>query len=375
MKKEYLYSPGPTTVPPEALSVMGSPMFHHRTKRYRDLFKEVTEGLKYALATENDVLSFTSSGTGAMESSMANIISPGDRVITVNGGKFGERWGEIARAYDADVDEIMVDWGKPVDPDEIKKRLTDAVKAVYVTLCETSTGVVSDIKTIASIVADTQAILVVDTISGLLCDDIRVDEWKVDIAVGGSQKGLMIPPGWAFVSVSEKAWALAESAKSPAYYLSYKRAKKSIATFDNPYTPAVSLARALKVTLGMIRQEGRENLLEHYLKLAKAIRAAAGALSLELFTQSPSNCVTAIKVPDGVDGTDLVKILREKYGVTFAGGQAKLKGKIFRISSMGYLNEFDILTAISALEMALGDLGYKFEKGSGVKAAQEVLSG
>jgi aspartate aminotransferase-like enzyme len=374
MRKEYLYSPGPTTVPPEALSVMGKPIFHHRTKRHREMFQEVLDGLKYVLATQNDVLVFASSGTGAMEASVANLLSVGDKVITVSGGKFGERFGEICRAYGADVDEIMLEWGHAVEPAEIEKRLSEDVKAVYVTLCETSTAVHNDIKTIAEIVGRTPAVVVVDAISGLLCDELLVDEWKIDVAVGGSQKGLMIPPGVSFCSVSEKAWSLVNSSTMPKYYFDFQTTKKSGDKSDTPFTPAVTLLRALRETLAMVRNEGRENLLQLYAKLADAVRAGVAALGLELFSQAPSNAVTAIKVPEGVDAGELLGFLRDGLGVTFAGGQAKLKGKIIRICSMGYTNEFDILTAMAALEVALKNQGYSFEVGAGVKAAQEVLS-
>ncbi len=374
MRKEYLYSPGPTTVPPEALSVMGKPIFHHRTKRHREMFQEILDGLKYILATQNDILVFASSGTGAMEGSVANLLSPGDKVITVSGGKFGERFGELCRAYGADVDEIMLEWGHAVDPAEIEKRLSDDVKAVYVTLCETSTGVHNDIQTIAGIVDKTPAVIVVDAISGLLCDDLLVDEWNIDVAVGGSQKGLMIPPGVAFCSVSEKAWALVNSSKMPKYYFDFERTKKSADKADTPFTPAVILLRALRETLSMIQREGRENLLQLYAKLAGAVREGATAIGLQLFAHAPSNAVTAVKVPEAIDAGELLNLLRDELGVTFAGGQAKLKGKIFRICSMGYTNEFDILTAMSALELALKKLGFQFEIGAGVKAAQEVLS-
>jgi len=374
MRKEYLYSPGPTTVPPEALSVMGKPIFHHRTKRHREMFQEILDGLKYVLATQNDVLVFASSGTGAMEASVANLLSSGDRVITVSGGKFGQRFGEICRAYGAEVDEIALEWGHPVDPAEIEKRLSEEVKAVYVTLCETSTGVNNDVRAIAGIVAKSRAVLVVDAISGLLCNDLLVDEWNIDVAVGGSQKGLMSPPGVAFCSVSEKAWGLVNSSKMPKYYFDFNSTKKSADKADTPFTPAVTLLRALRETLRMVRSEGRENLLRLYAKLARAVRAGTAAIGLELFSHAPSNAVTAVKVPEGIDAGELLNLLRDELGVTFAGGQAKLKGKIFRICSMGYTNEFDILTAMSALEFALKKLGYQFEIGAGVKAAQEVLS-
>ena len=373
MKKEYLFSPGPTPVPPEALSVMGKPIFHHRTQRYRDIFKEVVEGLQYILRTKNDIMVFSSSGTGAMEASISNVISPGDKVITVNGGKFGERWGQICRAYGADVDEVILEWGTAVTPDEIQKRLTGDVKAVYITLSETSTGALTDVKGIAEVVGKTNAILAVDTISGLVADDIKTDEWGVDIAVGGSQKGLMIPPGLAFASVSEKAWKLIEESKCPKFYFSFAKAKKSLAKFDNPFTPAVTLVSAMKESLAIIREAGLDNLLAMYAKFSAAIRAASEALNLEMFAKSPANCVSTIKVPEGIDGQEIVKVIREEMGVTFAGGQESLKGKVIRIASMGYQTQFDIVTAISALEAGLKKMGHKFDPGDGVKAAQSVL--
>jgi aspartate aminotransferase-like enzyme len=375
MKKEYLYSPGPTTVPPEALSVMGAPMFHHRTARFQALFAEVIEGLKDVLRTKNDVLVFAASGTGAMEASVANVCSPGDRIVTVNGGKFGERWGQIGRAYGLDVDEIMLEWGTAVTPAQIAEHLDGKVKAVYIQLCETSTAVATDVKAIAEVVGKTDAILVVDAISGLLCDELLTDEWGVDIVVGGSQKGMMIPPGLAFVSVSKKAWGLVEKAKLPTFYFSFKKYKKSVDKNDTPYTPAVSLIRAQRETLALIKAEGRDAMLANSAKYAEAIRAGMQAIGLKLLSQSPSNAVTAVFMPEGADGGQFVKLLRDKLGITFAGGQEALKGKIFRIASMGYLNQFDVLTAVSAVEHTLRAMGVSFTPGAAVKAAQEVLLG
>ena len=375
MKKGYLYSPGPTTVPPEALSVMGAPMFHHRTARFRALFAEVVEGLKDVLQTVNDVLVFAASGTGAMEASVANTCSPGDRIITVNGGKFGERWGQIGRAYGLEVDEIMLEWGTAVSAAQIKERLNGGVKAVYIQLCETSTAVATDVKAIAEVVGRTDAILVVDAISGMLCDELLTDAWAVDIVVGGSQKGMMIPPGLAFVSVSKKAWDLVEKAALPRFYFDFKKYKKSGDKNDTPYTPAVSLIRALRETLALIKTDGREAMLANAAKYAEAVRAGMQALGLELFSRSPSNAVTAVRMPEGADGAEFIKILRDKLGVTFAGGQEALKGKIFRIASMGYLNEFDVLTAVAAVEFALRAMGVSFTPGAAVKATQEVLVG
>lgn len=373
MKKEYLYSPGPTTVPPEALSVMGAPMFHHRTARFRSLFAEVLEGLKDVFQTANDVLVFTASGTGAMEGSVANVCSPGDRIITVNGGKFGERWGQIGRAYGLDVDEVMLEWGTAVGPAQIEERLSKKVRAVYIQLCETSTGVATDVEAIARVVGKTDAVLVVDAISGLLCDELLTDTWGVDIAVAGSQKGLMIPPGLACVCVSEKAWGLVEKATLPRYYFDFKKYRKSVAKNDTPYTPGVSLIRALRETLALVKAEGRDTMLANAARYARAIRAGMQALGLELFARAPSNAVTAVRMPEGADGDEFVKTLRDTLGVTFAGGQEALKGKVFRIASMGYLNQFDVLTAVAAVEYALQTMGVSFAPGAAVKAAQELL--
>jgi aspartate aminotransferase-like enzyme len=375
MKKEYLFSPGPTPVPPQALSAMGRPIFHHRTQRYRDIFKEVVEGLQYVLQTKNDIMVFASSGTGAMEASVCNILSPGDKVISVNGGKFGERWGQLCKAYGANVDEIVNEWGTGPNPEDIKKRLTKDTKAVYITLSETSTGALADVKAIAAIVRNSNAVLVVDTISGLVADDMKTDEWGIDIAVGGSQKGLMIPPGIGFCSVSEKAWKLVAESKCPKFYFSFNKARKALAAFDHPFTPAITLVIALKETLSLIKQAGLENLIGMYAKFAKAIRAAAKALNLEMFAKHPANCVSAIKIPEGIDGEKIYKTLRDDMGVTFAGGQDQLKGKVIRMATMGYQSQFDIITAVSALEAGLKKMGHKFDAGDGVKAAQQVLIG
>ena len=373
MKKEYLYSPGPTTVPPEALSVMGAPMFHHRTARFQALFAEVIAGLKDVLQTKNDVLVFAASGTGAMEASVVNVCSPGDRIITVNGGKFGERWGQIGRAYKLDVDEIMVEWGKAVTPAQINEHLNDKVKAVYIQQCETSTAVATDVRAIAEVVGKTKAILVVDAISGLLCDELLTDAWGVDIVVGGSQKGLMIPPGVAFVSVSKKAWGLVEQATLPRYYFDLKKSKKAVEKNDTPFTPAVNLLRALRETLVLIKADGRDTMMANAARYAEAIRAGMRAIGLKIFAQSPSNAVTAVVMPEGADGDKFNKLLYEKFAVTFAGGQDALKGKVFRIASMGYLNEFDVLTAVAAVEHTLKAMGIAFEPGAAVRAAQQVL--
>lgn len=376
MQKKYLLAPGPTPVPPEVLAAMAQPIIHHRTPEYREIFAEVNEGLKYVFQTKNDVLTFAASGTGAMEAAVANLLSPGDKALVVEGGKFGERFREIGEAYGVEVVPIKVEWGKAVELVLMRQKLKEEreIKAVFTTLCETSTGVVNDIKAMGEIVSGEEAVLVVDAISGLGAMELQSDDWNVDVVVAGSQKGLMIPPGLAFASVSEKAWKLAKESKLPKYYFSFLKAKESLDKTDHPFTPAISLVIALREALRKIREEGLENVLYRHARLARATRAAVTALGLKLFaTEAPSNAVTAVKVPEGIDGVALVKNMREKYGVTIAGGQSQLKGKIFRIAHLGYTDTFDLSVAISALEMALSELGYKVELGAGVKAAEEVL--
>lgn len=376
MIKNYLLTPGPTPIPPQVLLEMAEPIIHHRTPQFQNILKEVQEGLKYVFQTKGDVLLFTSSGTGAMEGAVCNLLSPGDKAITVQGGKFGERWTELCRAYGVETIVLNVEWGKVVDPKEIERLLAknkDA-KAVYTTLCETSTGVTTDIKAIAEVTKKTEAVLVVDAISGLGAVECKTDEWGIDIVVAGSQKGLMIPPGLAFVSVSPKAWKLIEQSKSPRYYFDFKKTKKAIDKVDTPFTPAVTLVIGLNEALKMIRAETLEGIMARHKKMAKAVREAAKALGLELFSSTASSdAVTAIKVPQGVDGEKLVKVMRDEYGVGIAGGQSELKGKVFRIASMGYMNQFDIIVSISCLEIVLSKMGYKFELGAGVKAAQKVF--
>jgi len=377
MKKNYVMAPGPTPVPEDVLLEMAKPIIHHRTSQYQKIFEEANKGLKYLFKTENDVFTFASSGTGAMEAAVVNVLSSGDEAIVVRGGKFGERFDEICAAYGIKTIPIDVEWDKPVDPGVIKKKLTDnkGVKAVFATLCETSTGTKNDIESIGKIVSASEAVLVVDAVSGLCADDLRTDEWKVDIVCSGSQKGIMLPPGLAFLSVSKKAMGMVMKSNLPKYYFDLKAYKKSLDKNDVPWTPAVSLVRGLCRSIDMIREEGIDNVIARHARLANATRAAVKKLGLELFTTSPSNAVTAAKVPQGVDGSLLVKTMRDKYGVTIAGGQSQLKGKIFRIAHLGYMIEFDTMTAISALEIVLKELGYKFEVGSGVTAALKAFTG
>lgn len=379
MRKSYLLTPGPTPLPPEVRQAMAQPIIHHRTPQFQAILKEAAEGLKYVYQTKGDVFILASSGTGAMEAAVANLLSPGDTALTIQGGKFGERWTEICKSYGINTELIDVEWGKAVTPGEIEKRLktNPKIKAVFTTLCETSTGVVNDIAAIGKVVKETNAVLVVDAISGLGAIDLQTDNWFCDVVVSGSQKGLMLPPGLGFISVGPKAWKLAENSKCPKYYFDLKAAKKAIDKTDTPFTPAITLIIALCASLRMIKEDGLEKVFGRHAKMAEATRRAMKALGLELFAPTAaSDVVTAVKVPQGIDGEKMVKTMRDTYGVTIAGGQAELKGKVFRVAHMGFIEEFDIIAGISCLEKVLAEMGYKFELGRGVKAAEEVfLSG
>lgn len=379
MKKQYLLTPGPTPLPPRVRRAQAKPIIHHRTPQFQEILREVNQGIKYIFQTKNDCLIFASSGTGAMEAAVANLLSPGDIAMSVEGGKFGERWTQICNAFGINTEVIKVDWGKAVDPQQIASRIKNPgskIKVVFTTLCETSTGVVNDIEAIGRIIKDTQAVLVVDAISGLGAIDLKTDAWSLDVVVAGSQKGLMLPPGLAFISVSPKAWQLIKNSKSPRYYFNLLEAKKAYDKNDTPFTPAVSLIVALSESIKMIKEDGLENVFKRHHRLAQASRCAIKALGLKLFTdeKASSSVVTAVEVPEGIDGGKLVKTMRDDYGVTIAGGQAQLKGKIFRIAHMGYIGESDIIKGITCLEKVLNQLGYKFSQGAGVQAAQEVFS-
>jgi len=376
MKKEYLLTPGPTPLPPQISLAMAKPIIHHRTPQFQEILKEASLGLKWAFQTANDVFIISSSGTGAMEAAVINLLSVGDTALVVQGGKFGERWTEIAKAYGINAEIINVEWGKAVDPAEISKRLKSnpEIKAVFTTLCETSTGVDNNIQAIASVVKESPAVLVVDAISGLGAVDLKTDAWGVDVVVAGSQKGLMLPPGLGFISLSAKAWKLVEASKSSRYYLDLRKAKKALDKNDTPFTSSITLIVALNEALKMMQQDGLEGIFKRHKAMADATRAAIRALGLELFAPTAaSDGVTAAKVPAGVDGEKLVKTMRDTYGVTIAGGQDELKGKVFRIAHMGFITESDIIMGLSCLEKVLTQMGYKFTLGAGIKAAQEVF--
>lgn len=375
--KKRLFTPGPTPIPESVMLSMAEPIIHHRNPEFVEVLKSVNENLKYLFQTKNDVVILTSSGTGAMESAVANLLSTGDKAIFVNLGKFGERWGEILKSYSVVPVEIKVEWGTAPSPELILDTLkkNPDVKAVFITHSETSTGVFTDIKEIARAVHEKYDVaVVVDGITSVGAHEMRFDEWGLDIIVTGSQKGLMIPPGLAFVTASERARKMMEGSNLPKYYFSLKKAFKSAADNDTPWTPAVTLVVGLEKALKMIREETVEKIWHRHKVLSEAVRSGCEAIGLKLFGFPASHAVTAVNVPAGVEYAQFNKILKLKYGITTAGGQEHLKGKIFRISHLGYYDELDIVGMISALEMTLHDLNFRFEPGSGVAAVQKVYA-
>ena len=324
MKRNLLLTPGPTQVPPQICEALSRPIIHHRTPQFQDYLKVAVEGLKEVFQTKNDVYVMTASGTGAMEASVCSLLSPGDRVITVEGGKFGERWTEICQAYRMSTEVVKVEWGHVVDAEQIKGILAKDrnIKAVFVTHCETSTGVTTDIQALGKVIKETSAVLVVDAVSSLGVTDLQTDHWHVDVAASASHKGLMLPPGLAFISVSPKAAALIEQSTSSRYYFDLKEYKNAAEKIDTPFTPAIGLVIALSESLRLIKEAGLQNLFKHYARLAMATREGAKGIGLTLFPQFSciSNVLTAINVPVGIDGEKLVKRMRDTYGITMAGG-------------------------------------------------------
>ncbi len=379
MQKRFLLTPGPTPVPPEVLLASAEPVVHHRAPRFTEILKGVIAGLKYVFQTGNDIIIFASSGTGAMESAVVNTVSPGDQVLVTSCGNFGERWNKLATTYGAVVTLLEYEWGTKVDPDDVRKALAEnpAIKAVFVQQSETSTGVVNDVAAIGAIVAETPALLVVDAISGLGATDLKTDAWHVDVCVAGSQKALMTPPGLAFVAVSEKAWPVIEANAAPRFYFDFVSYRKKMTgdAAQTPYTPAVSALVAQSKAIEMIREEGLENVFERHRVLSRAAKEGMKALGLELFgpDDPEANSVTAVRVPEGVDGAQIGKLARDKYGVWLAGGQGKLKGKIFRLGHCGYFGASDIVVGLSTVEMVLAQLGYDVPLGASLAAAERVF--
>ena len=377
MLKRYLLAPGPTPVPSEVLLAMAMPIIHHRSPDFLPVLDSAKKGLQLLFQTKNDVLILSSTGTGGMVGAVNNFFNHGDKVLVINGGKFGERWTKICKSYGLNVEEILIEWGYSVKPELVEEKLKkdQDIKGVFVQASETSTGVYHDIKSLASIVNKHEnTLLIVDAISALAAHDLRTDEWGIDIMVGGSQKGLMLPPGIAFVSVSEKAWEKAKASKLPKFYFDFKKERENLAKNQTNFTSPVTLIIGLNESLKMLQAEGLENVFKRHEKLAQATRKAVQALALELYAkESLSNAVTAIMSPPGIDGQAVYKNLREKYGITAAGGQDRARGKIFRIAHLGYVDRFDVIIAIAAIEMVLKGMGYPVKLGTGVAVAEELL--
>lgn len=369
-----LFTPGPTPVPEHVMLRMAQPMIHHRTEEFQQVLADVTSGLQYLFCTEQPVFVLTASGTGAMEAAVVNTMSAGDEVITVDGGKFGERWGNIADAYGLRNHRIAVEWGTAVTVERIAETLerNPGVQAICLTHSETSTGVFTDVREIASRIRPTfDGLILVDGITAVGAHEMRFDAWDLDVVVTGSQKGLMIPPGLAFIALSERAWKKTETSNLPRFYFDLIEARTSLEQGDTPWTPAITLVLGLAESLAMIRAEGRENVWARHERLADGLRQGMTALGFELFGAPPSNAVTSVRIPEG--GEKFQSVMKSRYGITMAGGQEDLKGKIFRVSHLGYYDEGDMLAFLHYTERALTDLGLPHEPGAGVSAAQQVF--
>lgn len=375
MIKQYLLSPGPTPIPNEVALAMAETMIHHRTPQFNKVFDEAREGLKKLFGTKNDVLMLASSGTGAMEASVANLFSPGDKVLVINGGKFGERWLNISNAYGLNPIEMKVEWGQAVKAAEVEKQLkaNADIKGVMIQASETSTTVLHPVKEIAKL-CQNGPLFLVDGVTAVGVVALPLDAWGIDVLVTGSQKALMLPPGLGFIALSDRAWEKTKQAKLPRFYFDLNLERKNQQKGSGAFTPAVSLIFGVRASLQMMQREGLDNVYARHDRLCRATRAAAKALGLKLLApDSPSPAATGIYLPAGIDADAVLEYLRDKMNVVLAEGQDQLKGKALRIAHIGYMGAFDVITAIAALEMALRKFGAEIPLGKGIAAAQEVL--
>ncbi len=373
--KPRLFTPGPTPVPESIMLRMAQPIIHHRTPEFQATLRDVGEGLQYLFGTTQPVLTLTASGTGAMEAALVNTLSAGQEIIFVNAGKFGERWGEIANAYGLVVHEITVEWGKAVTAEAVLNALGEhpATAAICLTHSETSTGVFTDVRAItAAVRPHFNGLVIVDGITAVGAHEMRFDEWDLDVVITGSQKGLMIPPGLAFIALSERAWNASRTATLPKFYFDLAAARTAAASNDTPWTPAVTLVQGVAEGLRMIREEGVENVWNRHERLASALRAGVSALGLHPFGHPASNAVTAINLPER--GDEFMALLKKQYRITLAAGQDALKGKIFRVSHLGYYDEADMLAVLYAIESALKAIGHHHAEGAGLSAAQHTFN-
>ena len=376
MFKRRLFTPGPTPVPEKVMLKMAEPIIHHRSPEFNEVFGRVNKNLQYLFQTTQPVLTLTCSGTGGAEATFVSLFSPGDTIVSVNGGKFGERWVTLPRAFGLNVVEIKVDWGKAPTAPQIKESLrkNPGAKAVYLTHSETSTGTATDVKNLARVIREnSSALICVDGITAIGAHEMRFDDWGIDVCVTGSQKGLMLPPGLAFVALSERAVALMATSTVPKFYFDLRKALKAYEKNDTPWTPAASLIIGADMALEMIRTEGIENVWKRHERMAHAIRAGVLAMGLKLFSQEPSYAVTPVWVPDGVEWGAFNRGLKNDYGITVAGGQDNYAGKIFRISHLGYYDEIEMVGVIAAIERALRACNWQCDPGAGVKAVQTYL--
>ncbi|MCB0834819.1 MAG: alanine--glyoxylate aminotransferase family protein [Bacteroidetes bacterium] len=375
--KKRLFTPGPTPVPENIQLSMARPILHHRNKDFEEIFAEVNSNLQYLFQTKQPVLTFASSGTGAMEAAFVSCLSRGDTILNIEGGKFGERWTKIPQAYGIEVDVLKIEWGKSATAEDVAARLkaNPKIKAVVMTHSETSTGAFTDVKNLAKVVRDqSNALIMVDGVTSVGAMEVRFDDWGLDTVATGSQKGLMLPPGLGILAVSDRALKARETSDLPKFYFDIKRAAKEVAANTTPFTPAVSLIMGLQESLRMIRSEGLENVWQRHAMMAESCRRAVKAVGLEVFAEKPANSVTAVKVPSSLNADQIFKSMRGDHGMTLAGGQDHLKGKIFRISHLGYYDVFDMVTVIAGLEKTLSDLKHPFSPGSGVQAIQQFLT-
>jgi aspartate aminotransferase-like enzyme len=375
-EKRYLMTPGPTPVPPQVLAAMALPIVHHRSPDFRPTYRQVLDRLKEVYRTSGEVLLYTASGTAGLESVVANLTSPGDRVVAVSAGYFGERWADIARAYGCEVEHIAYEWGETPSAEDLAARLAElgGASVVLVTQSETSTGVVCDVRAFATAAKGAGALIAVDAISSLGAVPCETDEWGLDSVVSGSQKALMSPPGLMTVSASDAAWKRREAATAPRFYLDWERTREAQESLDAAFTPAVSIVVGLNVALGLILERGLEAAFDEHVRLGRACREGVKAMGLELFSpdDDSSAVVTTVRVPDSIDGSQLLLDLRDRFGITLAPGQGPLKGKVFRVGHLGYYDVFDITTALAGIELALAEAGADIERGVAVTRALET---
>lgn len=379
--KTFLMIPGPTPVPESVLLDMAKHPIGHRSSEFAKILESVYADLKYVFQTKNDVIVYTASGTGAMDAALSNLVNPGDKVLSLVIGNFGQRWAKIAAALGAEVDIIEVETGKAIDPKTLKEKLDSDVnkeiKIVTLTQNETSTGVTNDVKTLVSMIREHGALSVVDGVTSLGAMTCKMDEWGIDVLVSGSQKGFMIPPGLSFLAANERAWEVQKQCKRPDFYFNWETNRKSVIANSTAFTPAVNLIVALKTALDMIKEEGLDNIIIRHEKIAKGLREAIRAIGLKLFVENDSiasTSITAVLPPDNITVPDIRKTLKEDYDIVVANGQNQLKDKIFRIGTLGFVSQRDAITAVGSLEAALHKLGHKFELGQGVAALIKYLN-